>query len=189
MKELKAKTGGFAEVEKRLREQKAQKVGEEKERATYFDTEGRGGLCIIEGSGAPGRFEIPREGESPQKKAGGSGAEKKGGARVSLAAYNEEDGCFDIATYGIESASSARRVFARLFSNSGQVSLEKKVYSLEGMEAWLVHIDGLGNFVMIRDAKDDAEKLHDLLHRLGIGTEKIVKRNFGEMMFKNEEKI
>ena len=135
-------------------------MGEGKERASYFDTEGRGGLKIVQ-------------------------EEKE--ARMGLAAYNEETGCFDIVSSGVGDVSGARRIFNKLFSSVGQVVMEKKVYKMGEVEVWLAHIDQLGNFVLIRGESE--EKLHELLGNLGFEPDKIVKENFAEMLFKAEKKI
>lgn len=153
MKELTARCGGFAEVEQKLRKMEAQKVGEGKESAAYFDTEGRGGLKIVQ--------------------------EEKGG-RVAFGAYDEETGCFDIVSTPVGDLGAARRIFTKLFSSIGQVQLEKKAYLLEGMEVLLVHIDRLGNFVIIMG--ENEEKMHELLGVLGIEPENIIKETFGELL-------
>ena len=160
MKELKVRCGGFAEVEQKLRKLEAQKAGEGKERANYFDTEGRGGLKIVQ--------------------------EEKG-ASMGLAAYNEENGCFDIVSSEVGDASGTRRIFNKLFSSVGQVVLEKKVYKLGGIGVWLVHIDQLGNFVLIQGESE--EELHELASKLGFEPDKIVKENFAEMLFRAGKKI
>ncbi|MCP4646881.1 MAG: hypothetical protein GY852_03990 [bacterium] len=160
MKELKIRCGGFAEVEQKLRKMEAQKVGEGKERAAYFDTEGRGGLKIVQ-------------------------EEKE--ARMGLAAYDEENGCFDIVSSGVGDAGGTRRIFNKLFSNVGQVVLEKKVYKLGDLEVWLAHIDQLGNFVLIQGESE--ERLHELAGKLGFEPDKIVKENFAEMLFKAGKKL
>ena len=160
MKELKVRCGGFAEVEQKLRGMKAQKVGEGKERAAYFDTEGRGGLKIVQ---------------------------EEQGARMGLAAYNEENGCFDIISSDVGDPDGARRIFNKLFSSVGQVVLEKKVYKLGNIEVWLAHIDQLGNFVLIHGEKE--EELHELAGSLGFEPDKIVKENFAEMLFRAGKKL
>ncbi len=160
MKELKVRCGGFAEVEQRLRKMEAQKVGEGKERAAYFDTEGRGGLKIVQ---------------------------EEDGARMGLAAYNKENGCFDIVSSDVRDVDGARRIFNKLFSSVGQVVLEKKVYKLGNVEVWLAHIDQLGNFVLIMGESE--ETLHELAGNLGFEPDKIVKENFAEMLFKAGKKI
>ncbi len=160
MKELKVKCGGFAEVEQKLRKIEAQKVGEGKERANYFDTEGRGGLKIVQ---------------------------EEQGAKMRLAAYNKENGCFDIVSSELGDVVGARRIFNKLFSSVGQVVLEKKVYKLGEMEVWMAHIDQLGNFVLIRGESE--EKLHELAANLGFEPDKIVKESFAEMLFKVGKKI
>ena len=160
MKELKVGCGGFAEVEQKLRKMNAQKVGEGKERSAYFDTEGRGGLKIVQ---------------------------EEQGARMRLAAYNEENGCFDIISSELGDADGARRIFNKLFSSVGQVVLEKKVYKLGNVEVWLAHIDQLGNFVLIMG--ENEENLHELLGNLGFEPDKIVKENFAEMLFNAGKKL
>jgi len=160
MKELKVRCGGFAEVEQKLRGMEAQKVGEGKERAAYFDTEGRGGLKIVQ---------------------------EEQGARMGLAAYDEENGCFDIISSELGDADGARRIFNKLFSSVGQVVLEKKIYKLGNIEVWLAHIDQLGNFVLIRG--ENEELLHELAGSLGFEPDKIVKENFAEMLFRAGKKI
>jgi len=99
MKELTARCGGFAEIEQKLRSMEANKVGEGKETANYFNTEGRGGLKLVQ--------------------------EGLGGKLV-YGSYNEEVGCFDIVSTPIGDLSGARRIFSKLFSSVAQVQLEKK---------------------------------------------------------------
>lgn len=147
-------------MEQKLRNLEGNKVGEFRETATYFDTEGRGALKIVQ-------------------------AEK--GARMALAAYNEENGCFDVAVTQVAEAMGARRIFNKLFSSLGQLVMEKKVYRLGAEEVWLVHIDQLGNFVLIRGESE--EKLHDILGSLGFEPDKIVKESFAEMLYKAEKKL
>jgi len=160
MKELKVRCGGFAEVEQKLRKMEAQKVGEGKETANYFDTEGRGGLKIVQ---------------------------EEQGARMGLAAYNEENGCFDIVSSEVGDAMGTRRIFNKLFSSVGQVVLEKKVYKLGTIEVWLAHIDQLGNFVLIRGESE--EELHELASKLGFEPDKIVKESFAEMLYEAGKKL
>ncbi len=160
MKELKARCGGFAAMEQKLRNMGAQKIGELKETATYFDTEGRGALKIVQG-------------------------EK--GARMVLAAYNEENGCFDVAVTAVGEAMGARRIFNKLFSSVGQIVMDKKVYRLGSEEAWLVHIGQLGNFVILRGKNE--ERLHELGEELEIGFDNILEEDFGEMLYKSGKKI
>ncbi|MBD3389795.1 hypothetical protein GF415_02455 [Candidatus Micrarchaeota archaeon] len=160
MKELKVRCGGFAGIEQKIRNLDGSKVGEFKETAIYFDTEGRGALKIVQG-------------------------EK--GARMVLVAYNEENGCFDIALTPVGEAMGARRIFNKLFSSLGQVVMEKKVYVLGREEIWLVHINQLGNFMLIRG--EDAERIHELGERLECEFDKIVKEDFGEMLSGAGKKI
>jgi adenylate cyclase class IV len=153
MKELTARCGGFAGIEQKLREMDARKLGEVKETANYFDTEGRGGLKLVQ--------------------------EGKGGSIV-FGAYDEETGCFDIVATPVGDVNGARRIFTKLFSSTAQASMEKKVYSVGREGVWLAHLDRLGNFVII--AGEDEERLHAILGELGIEPDKIVKETFGEMI-------
>ena len=162
MKELKARCVGFAAVEQKLRQMDAPKATEVKERATYFDTEGRGALKIV------------------QDESGGS---------MTLAVYNEEDGCFDIVSSPIGNVEGMRRVLTKLFRRTEQISMDKKVYPLGEVEVWLVHIDRLGNFVLIRSENEGPEKLHEILNKLGLEPEEIVKEDFGELVSGAGKKI
>lgn len=153
MKELTARCGGFAGIEQKLKKMEAHKTGEGKESAAYFDTEGRGGLKIVQ--------------------------EGKGG-RIVLGAYNEETGCFDIVSTAVGDLNGARRIFTRLFSSIGQVTMEKKMYMAGREEIWLVHMDRLGNFVSITG--ENEERLHEILEGLGIEPEHVVKETFGELL-------
>ena len=160
MKELAARCGGFAGIEQKLRKMEAQKVGEGKESAAYFDTEGRGGLKIVQ--------------------------EERGG-RVVFGAYNEETGCSDIVSTPVGDLNGARRIFTRLFSSVGQVVMEKKMYTLGRKEIWLVHMDRLGNFILIFG--ENEEKLHEILGELGIEPENIIKETFGELLTGKNRKM
>ena len=160
MKELKARCRGFAEIEQKLRKMEARKVFEGKESATYFETEGRGALKIVE-------------------------AEKEGG--FGLAAYNGETGCFDIIYTPILEPNGVRRIFNKLFGSIAKIELEKKVFLLGPFEVWLVHIDRLGNFVIIRG--ENEEKMHEMLERLGLDSENVVDKDFGQLLTHSEEKI
>ncbi len=162
MKELKARCGGFAAIEQKLKKMDAHKASEGKESATYFDTEGRGALKIVQ--------------------------EEKG-ARMGLAAYNEETGCFDIVSTPIGDVNGARRIFMRLFSSVARMDLEKKVYGLGEFVVLLVHINQLGNFVLIRSGSASEEKLHGLLGELGIEPDKVVEKDFGQLLTHSEERI
>jgi len=162
MKELKARCTGFAAVEQKLRKMEANLVGEDKETANYFETEGRGALRITQG-------------------------EK--GSSLGLAAYNQETGCFDIISSEVRDANSARRLFSKLFSSIAQVKLEKKVYRVGEFEVWLVHIDQLGNFVLIRSESATETKFHDLLGKLGIEPDRVVEKDFGQLLTQSEERL
>ena len=162
MKELKARCGGFAAIEQKLKKMDAHKVSEGKEIVAYFDTEGRGGLKIVQ--------------------------EEKG-ARMGLAAYNEETGCFDIVSTPIGDVNRARKIFMRLFSSIARMDLEKKVYGLGEFEVWLVHINQLGNFILIKSGEASEEKMHVLLGELGIGPDKVVEKDFGQLLTSSEERI
>jgi adenylate cyclase class IV len=160
MKELTARCGGFAEIEQRLRKMEAQKVGEGKEIANYFDTEGRGGLKIVQ--------------------------EEKGG-RMVFGSYDEETGCFDIVSTPVGDLNGVRRIFTKLFSSTAQVSMESKAYQVGRVEVFLAHMDRLGNFVIIMG--EDAENLHEILGKLGIEPDKIVKETFGELLTGKGKKL
>lgn len=150
-------------MEQKLRKLEAKKAGAGKERATYYDTEGRGGLKVVQEEGNVGR--------------------------IGLAAYNKETGCFDIASTGVADVNGARRIFNKMFSSLTQISFENKVYQLEGMEVVLVHCDQLGNFVLVRADDGEPEKMHGLMGKLGIEPDKIVEENFSELLTKAGEKI
>jgi len=162
MKELKARCRGFAAIEQKLKKMDAHKVSEGKETVAYFETEGRGGLVIVEG---------------------------EEGGTIGLAAYNEETGCFDIVSTPVGDVNGARRIFNKLFSSIAKLKLEKKVYSVEEFEVWLVHIDLLGNFVLIRSETANEEKMHELLEKLGLDTDTIVQKDFGQLITHSKEKI
>lgn len=163
MIEVKARVRGFAETEQRLRKMGARKEGEWKEDASYFESEGRGGLCII-GSGNAGR--------------------------VSLSKYNLEGGYFDVIVAQVADVSGMRRVFSKLFSSIANIKSEKKGYSAGGREVWLTHIEVLGDFVMVRgESKEDAEGMFELLDKLGVEPEQIVEEDFGELLTKKGSRI
>ena len=109
------------------------------------------------------------------------------GARMGLAAYNEENGCFDIVSSEVGDVMGTRRIFNKLFSSVGQVVLEKKVYKLGGLEVWLAHIDQLGNFVLIYGEKE--LELHELASKLGFEPDKSLKESFAEMLYTAGKKL
>ncbi len=160
--EVKARVRGFAEIEQRLRKMEARKEGEGKEDATYFESEGRGGLCII-GSGNSGR--------------------------LSLGKYNSEGGYFDINMAQVSDVGGMKKVFSRLFSSIANIKSEKKAYRIGNLEVWLVHIDLLGDFVMVRGGKEEIEGIFEVLDKLGIEPEQLVEEDFGELLTKKGKRI
>jgi adenylate cyclase class IV len=161
--EVKARVRGFAEIEQKLRKMEARKGFAGKEDATYFESEGRGGLCIIGG--------------------GDSG-------RLSLAKYNSEGGYFDVIVAQVSDVSGMRRVFSKLFSVIANIKSEKKAYALGGLEVWLAHIDLLGSFIMVRGkGKEDAEGIFEVLDKLGLEPEQLVEEDFGELLTKKGRRL
>jgi adenylate cyclase class IV len=161
--EVKARLRGFAETEQKLRKMGAMKVSEGKEDGAYFESEGRGGLCIISGEGA---------------------------ARLSLSSFNEEGGYFDVLFSPVADAPKLRRIFSKLFRSIANVKSERKAYKLGEMEIWLIHIDLLGNFIMVRgEKKEDAEAVFELLDKLGLEPEQLVEKDFGELLTKKGSRV
>ncbi|MBN2121607.1 hypothetical protein JW721_00915 [Candidatus Micrarchaeota archaeon] len=161
--EVKARLRGFAEVEQKLRKMGALKESEGKEEGAYFESEGRGALCIISGGNA---------------------------ARLSLSSFNEEGGYSDILVSPVADAPKLRRIFSKLFRAIANVKSEKKAYRFEGIEIWLSHIDLLGNFIMVRgEKKEDAQRIFDLLDKLGLEPEQLVEDDFGELLTKSRSRM
>jgi adenylate cyclase class IV len=161
--EVKARLRGFAEVEQKLRKLGAMKGSEGKEEGAYFESEGRGALCIISG------------GKS---------------ARLSLSSFNGEGGYFDVLVSPVADAAKLRRIFSKLFRSIANVKSEKKAYKLGEMEIWLTHIDLLGNFMMVRgEKKEDAQGIFELLDKLGLEPEQLVEKDFGELLTKKGSRI
>lgn len=155
MKEIIARvSGGFAEIEQKLRKMEARKEFEGKERAAYYESQGRGSLRVI-------TYRDGRMGE------------------IQLAAYNGENGCFDVISTRVEDAGNAKRVISRLFGLVREFTLEKRSYFFEKKEIELVHIDQKGNFVVVK-GEAGPEELHGMIYSLGIESEKIMEKDLGE---------
>ena len=102
-----------------------------------------------------------------------------GGGTVELARYNGENGCFDLVSSRVVDVVSAKRIFSRLFGLVKEMDLELSEYLVGGFQVRLVHINVLGNFVVVR-GEAQAEVLHEIIYSLGIESEKIMERDFAE---------